>query len=97
MTRGLYSIGKAGLEKHLELPDAVAVEQMVFVEEQVLAAGVSTLFVRFEAVFFRSIVSVLSAHICGFLKVTWETCKTTPLSCFSLVLAYTETRKCAKS
>ena len=97
MTRGLYSIGKAGLEKHLELPDAVAVEQMVFVEEQVRGGRVNALRLFRSRFFFGLLFSVASAHICGFLKVTWETCKTTPLPCFSLVLAYTETRKCAKS
>ena len=31
----LHSVGKAGLEKHLKLSDPVAIEQIVFVEEQV--------------------------------------------------------------
>ena len=41
LTQWLNRIGKAGLEKHLGQSDAVAIEQMVFVEDQVAGGSVA--------------------------------------------------------
>ena len=63
----VYSIGKAGLEKHLELPAAVAVEQMVFVEEQVRGGRVNALRL------FRSRFSFSVYCFCGKRAHLWLT------------------------